>query len=80
MKKELLIFVGLFLFLAIGMHFKQWTSHPIEHLMSLPHGGAFGIPGIIHPFVFTILVYLIIRLPFLIKKLLTKDKMKIDCD
>lgn len=80
MKKELLIFVGLFLFLAIGMHFKQWTSHPIEHLMSLPHGGAFGIPGIIHPFVFTFLVYFIVRLPFLIKKLFKKDKMKIDCD
>jgi len=80
MKKEIIIFIGLFLFLAIGMHFKQWTSHPIEHLMSLPHGGAFGIPGIIHPFVFTIIVYLIVRLPFFVKRLFTKDKMKIDCD
>lgn len=80
MKKEIFIFIGLFLFLAIGMHFKQWTSHPVEHLMSLPHGGAFGVPGIIHPFVFTLIVYLIIRLPFLIKKLFRKNKMKIDCD
>jgi len=63
MKKELVIFVGLFLFLAIGMHFKQWISHPVEHLVNLPAGGAFGVPGIAHPFVFTLVVYLIITLP-----------------
>jgi len=81
MKREITIYIGLFLFLAIGMHFKQWTTHPIEHLMNLPHGGAFGVPGIIHPFVFTFIVYLIIRLPALVKKLLgKKEKMKIDCD
>lgn len=80
MKKEILIFIGLFLFLAIGMHFKQWTSQPIEHLMNLPHGGAFGIPGLIHPLVFTLIAYVVIRLPFLIKKLFKKEKIKIDCD
>jgi len=35
MKKELMIFAGIFLFLAIGMHFKEWTSHPIEHLKAI---------------------------------------------
>lgn len=57
MKKELYIFIGIFLFLAIGMHFKEWTSHPIEHIMGLPASGAYGI-GFIHPLVFTLVVYL----------------------
>ena len=58
MKKELMIFVGIFLFLAIGMHFKEWTSHPIEHLLALPTAGAYGL-GAIHPLVFTIVGYLL---------------------
>ena len=72
MKREIIIFIGLFLFLAIGMHFKQWIDHPIEHLMNMPHGGAFGVPGIIHPFVFTFILYFIVRFPILIKKLFSK--------
>ena len=59
MKKELLIFGGIFLFLAIGMHFKEWLSHPIEHIVALPSAGAYGL-GMIHPLIFTILVYLIV--------------------
>jgi uncharacterized membrane protein (DUF485 family) len=74
MKKEIIIFVGIFLFLAIGMHFKQWLDHPIEHLMNMPHGGAFGVPGIIHPFVFTFILYFIVRFPSLIKKLFSKKE------
>jgi hypothetical protein len=58
MKKELSIFVGIFLFLAIGMHFKEWISHPLEHIMALPSAGAYGI-GAIHPLVFTMVVYII---------------------
>ncbi|MBI3873669.1 MAG: hypothetical protein HY307_01415 [Arcobacter sp.] len=58
MKKELIIFGGIFLFLAIGMHFKEWTTHPIEHLLSLPTAGAYGL-GAIHPLVFTLFIYLI---------------------
>ncbi|MDY0402843.1 hypothetical protein [Sulfurovum sp.] len=61
MKKELIIFIGLFLFLAIGMHFKEWTSHPVEHLMALPHSGAYGL-GALHPLVFTAILYLVIAL------------------
>ncbi len=72
MKKEIIIFIGLFLFLAIGMHFKQWLDHPIDHLMNMPHGGAFGVPGIIHPFVFTFILYFIVRFPVFIKKLFSK--------
>ena len=63
MKKEIIIFTVLFLFLAIGMHFKQWTSYPIDHLMALSSGGAFGVPGIAHPFVFTFIIYIVVGLP-----------------
>jgi hypothetical protein len=69
MKKELNIYIGIFLFLAIGMHFKQWIDHPVEHLINLPHGGAFGVPGVAHPFVFTLVIYLVV---FLIRKLFSK--------
>ena len=58
MKKELTIFIGIFLFLAIGMHFKEWLSHPIDHVMALPTAGAYGI-GSFHPLVFTLALYLV---------------------
>ncbi len=57
MKKELYIFGSLFLFLAIGMHFKEWIDHPIDHIKHLPGAGAYGI-GAIHPIVFTVVLYL----------------------
>ncbi len=72
MKKEIIIYIGIFLFLAIGMHFKQWMDHPVEHLLSMANGGAFGVPGSIHPFVFTFIVYFILRVPFLISRLFKK--------
>lgn len=56
MKKELYIFIGIFLFLAIGMHFKEWISHPMHHIAALPGAGAYGI-GAVHPVVFTVVVY-----------------------
>jgi len=71
MKKELTIFIGLFLFLAIGMHFKEWTSHPIEHLMALPSAGAYGI-GAFHPLVFTVALYVVFVLLRSVVRLFTK--------
>ncbi len=59
MKKELTIFIGLFLFLAIGMHFKEWLNHPLEHAMGLPSAGAYGI-GAFHPLVFTLALYVVV--------------------
>jgi len=56
MKKELAIFIGIFLFLAIGMHFKEWLSHPIDHAMALPSAGAYGL-GAFHPLIFTSVLY-----------------------
>ncbi len=70
MKKEIFIFIGIFLFLAIGMHFKEWMSHPIEHLIALPHASSYGL-GWEHPAVYTLIIYLIVglmRLPFRKKK------------
>jgi len=59
MKKELSVFIGIFLFLAIGMHFKEWLSHPVDHVTSLPTAGAYGI-GAFHPLVFTLIAYIIV--------------------
>jgi len=71
MKKELMIFTGIFLFLAIGMHFKEWISHPVEHLMALPSAGAYGI-GALHPLVFTVVVYVVFVLLRGVVKVFTK--------
>ena len=73
MKKEITIFVGIFLFLAIGMHFKEWTSHPIEHLLALPSAGAYGL-GAIHPLIFTILGYLVFVSFRAIQRLILRKK------
>lgn len=59
LKKELYIFGGLFLFLALGMHFKEWIDHPVKHAIELPNAGAYGI-GAIHPIVFTVALYLVV--------------------
>ena len=77
MNKELKIIIGIFLFLAIGMHFKEWTSHPIDHILALPHAGAYGI-GAIHPVVFTLAVYVILWIPRGIMKLFKKKEAKQD--
>ena len=70
--KEVTIFIGLFLFLALGMHMKQWISHPIEHFVNLSDSQF----GFFHPVYFTVLVYIvvyIIRVIFRwIKKLFTR--------
>ncbi len=73
MKKELTIFFSLFLFLTIGMHFKEWISHPVEHIQALPNAGAYGI-GPIHPLVFTLVLYLFIGIFRLIAKLFSRKK------
>lgn len=74
MKKELLIFVGMFLFLAIGMHFAEWTSHPVEHMMALPAAGAYGF-GAAHPLIFTVMLYVVVGFFRLIVKLFRRKKV-----
>jgi len=55
MKKDLKVFIGIFLVLALGMHFKAWTEHPLEHIESLFTQGWFGL----HPLVITLAVFLV---------------------
>lgn len=57
-KKEIFIFIGLFLFLALGMHMKQWLSHPIEHMEYLSSSQF----GLFHPLYFTLVVYVVLYL------------------
>ena len=74
MKKEIIVFLSVFIFLALGIHFSEWISHPIAHIQALPSSGAYGI-GAFHPLVFTVTIYLILgffRVMFgYIKKLFT---------
>jgi hypothetical protein len=73
MKKELLIFIAVFFILAISFHFDQWIDHPIIHLSNIASGGgAFGVPGIIHPFVFAFVAYVLLSIPRGIAKLFKK--------
>ena len=55
MKKDLKIFIGIFLVLALGMHFKAWMEHPVEHVQSLFTQGWFAL----HPLVITLVVFLL---------------------
>ena len=55
MKKDLKIFIGIFLVLALGMHFKAWMDHPVEHVQSLFTQGWFAL----HPLVITLAVFLL---------------------
>jgi len=59
MKRQLLIFLAIFLILTVGIHFQAWVSHPLDHLLSLPESGAYGL-GMLHPLIFTLLVYLVV--------------------
>jgi len=60
--KEIVIFIGLFLFLTLGMHMKQWISHPIDHIEHLA-GSQFGL---FHPLYFTFGIYVVV---FIIRKI-----------
>jgi len=62
--KEVVIFIGLFLFLTFGMHMEQWISHPIKHFEHLSHSQF----GLFHPLYFTFGVYVVL---FTIRKILS---------
>lgn len=70
LKKELLIFSALFLFLALGMHMTQWLTHPIEHLHHLQ---THKMPY--HPLLYTFLLYVVVGILrgfwLIIKKIFT---------
>lgn len=75
MKKQLLLFIGVFLFLAIGMHFKEWMNYPVEHLMALPSAGAYGL-GMIHPLVFTLMGYIVVIVILALSRLIKKTVVR----
>ena len=68
-----MIFLGIFLVLAIGMHFKEWTTHPIDHIMALPNAGAFGL-GPFHPLIIALFFYLLLGVFRGIAKLFSRKK------
>ena len=67
MKKELLIIVSIFLILTISIHYNEFLTHPLNHILSLSKAGAYGLGGL-HPVIFAFIVYVLILIPrFLIK-------------
>jgi len=57
-KRELKVFLLLFLFLALLMHFDAWIEDPYAHIEALKYSSL----GIWHPLVITAIVYLFILL------------------
>lgn len=57
LKREVLIFIVIFLLLSLGMHMNQWLSHPLEHLQQL---SIHKMPY--HPLLYTTIVYLLVGL------------------
>ncbi|TQV62483.1 MAG: hypothetical protein FNT15_06755 [Sulfurovum sp.] len=56
MKKQLMIFVFIFLLLSLGVHSDKWFSMPLEHISQLPSSTGYGM-GAFHPIGFTILAF-----------------------
>jgi membrane-associated phospholipid phosphatase len=71
MKKELLIIVSILIILTISVHYKEFLSHPLDHVIALGNSGAYGF-GSSHPLVFTFIIYILLLIPRLIIKLLNK--------
>ncbi|KFL35203.1 MULTISPECIES: hypothetical protein [unclassified Sulfurospirillum] len=57
LKREVLIFIVIFLVLSLGMHMNQWLSHPLEHLQQL---SIHKMPY--HPLLYTAILYLFLGL------------------
>ena len=73
MKKELLIFISIFVVLTFGMHYSELLTHPLDHIFNLSKSGAYGL-GAIHPIIFTVIVYVIASVPRFIIKLFKLKK------
>lgn len=74
-KRELLIYLGIFILLSAGMHHKAWLTHPLVHIQSLPESNF----GTFHPLFFTLGAYLaiaVIRVIFALLLRLFKPKTK----
>lgn len=72
-KRELKVYLIVFLVPAFGMHHKEFISYPIEHITNLPNAAAYGF-GVIHPIVFSFFIYLFVWLPRLMVRAFSKQK------
>jgi len=57
-KKELSIYLVIFVLFALGMHTDLLTA-PIERFNELPNSGAYGL-GAVHPLVFAFIGYIVV--------------------
>lgn len=57
LKREVFIFIVIFVFLSLGMHMNQWLTHPLAHLQQL---SIHKMPY--HPLLYTVIVYLLLGL------------------
>jgi NADH:ubiquinone oxidoreductase subunit 6 (subunit J) len=71
--KELYILISIFLFLTLSMHYQEWLSNPVEHIYNLSNADAYGF-GLIHPLVFTFLIYILILLSRIIRSFFKRKK------
>ena len=71
LKKELLIFLVLFVISSLIFHWSSWMSNPLSHLEAL-----FSSPMPYHPLLYVFLIYIVIlifrMIIALIKKLLSR--------
>ncbi|WP_421715796.1 hypothetical protein [Arcobacter arenosus] len=66
-KKEITIYIVLFIISSLLVHNSIWFSHPIEHINALfSHGMPY------HPFLYTFLIYLVFGIIRLVIKLIKK--------
>jgi uncharacterized oligopeptide transporter (OPT) family protein len=73
LKKELFVFIGIFIVLTVLMHYKEFLNYPIAHIKNFPNSSAYGF-GIFHPIVFSFTVYIVLLAPRLIIKLFRRKK------
>jgi len=69
-RKELYTYVGLFFFLSIAMHFSAWLNYPVEHIFALKSSSL----GTYHPFIITLVFYLLILMIRLVVEFFKKLK------
>ncbi len=69
MKKEIIIFLSIFLILSLVQH-PDFLSSPVDRITQLPKAAAYGL-GVFHPIVFALIPYVII---LIIRALLKKVK------
>ena len=71
MKREILIFIAIFVFLTLVVHLDEFISYPLEHIKNLSNSGAYGL-GFMHPLFFSLGVYVVILIPRFLVKLIKK--------